>query len=67
MKFKTNLVVQSCGLEVSEADIVAKIKEIWVNDGKLVKDIKALDMYVKPEEKKVYYIIDGDVNGDLDI
>lgn len=64
---KTNLIIQSCGLEISESEIISKIKENWVSDGKLVKDIKTIDMYVKPEEKKVYYIINDEINGDLDI
>ena len=64
---KTNLIIQSCGLEISESEIISKIKENWVSDGKLVQDIKTIDMYVKPEEKKVYYIINDEINGDLDI
>lgn len=64
---KTNLTIQACGLEISESDIISKIKENWVNDGKLLKDLKKIDMYVKPEEKKVYYIINDEINGDLDI
>lgn len=64
---KTNMIVQAFGIEVSEADVVARVKEVWVADGNKVKDIKSLVMYVKPEEKKVYYVINDEVNGELDV
>ena len=64
---KTNVIIQAYGLEISESEIIAKIKEKWVVEGNLVKSIKSLVMYVKPEEKKVYYIINDTINGDIDI
>lgn len=64
---KTNIIIQSCGLEISEAEMIAKVKEKWVSEGNLVKSIKSLVMYVKLEERKVYYIINDEINGDIDI
>lgn len=64
---KTNIIIQSCGLEISEAEMIAKVKEKWVSEGNLVKTIKSLVMYVKPEERKIYYIINDEINGDIDI
>ena len=64
---KTNVIIQAYGLEIFESEIIAKIKEKWVAEGNLVKSIKSLVMYVKPEEKKVYYIINDTINGDIDI
>ena len=59
---KTNIIIQSCGLEISEAEMIAKVKEKWVSEGNLVKSIKSLVMYVKLEERKVYYIINDEIN-----
>lgn len=64
---KTNIIIQSCGLEISESEMIAKVKEKWVSEGNLVKSIKSLVMYVKLEERKVYYIINDEINGDIDI
>lgn len=64
---KTNMIIQSNGVEISDKEIVAKVKEKWVEEGKLVKDIKSLTTYIKPEERKVYYVINDEINGDLDI
>ena len=50
-----------------KTETIAKIKEKWVAEGNLVKSIKSLVMYAKPEEKKVYYIINDTINGDIDI
>ena len=64
---KTNVIIQACGIEVSESDIISQIKDKWVSDGNLLKDMKSVTIYVKPEEKKVYYVINEEINGDLDI
>lgn len=61
------MVVQACGVEISKAEIITKIKDIWVADGNKVKDLKNLVMYVKPEERKVYYVINDDVNGEIEV
>lgn len=43
-------------------------KDVWQYDlGKKAADLKSVDLYVKPEENKVYYVMNGDVTGDFDI
>lgn len=64
---KTSLFVEYQGLQVSEKDIVAKIKEIWVNDENKIKDIKDLKLYVKPEEFMAYYVINDDISGKIEL
>jgi hypothetical protein len=56
---KTVLNIQHEGIEVTDKQIIDKIKKDWVASGKLVKDITSLDIYVKPSENMVYYVIDG--------
>ena len=64
---KTSLFVEQQGLQVNEKDIVAKIKEIWLNDGNKIKDIKDLKLYVKPEEFMAYYVINDDISGKIEL
>ena len=64
---KTNIVVQSYGLEVTEQEIVNMVKEQWVKEGNFVKDIKTLNLYVKPDERKVYWVINEEYTGEIDI
>ncbi len=42
-----------------------RAKEVWKSDGKLVKDIKKLALYFKPEEKACYYVFNEQESGRL--
>lgn len=42
-------------------------KAIWKAEGNSVKDIKKLDMYLKPEENKCYFVINDTFNGKFDL
>ena len=43
------------------------IKEIWKSEGNLVKDLHSMEVYFKPEEKKCYYVINGENKGQFEI
>lgn len=66
-KIKTALYIQYSDIEVEQQMIINRIKEVWVNNGNKLKDIKTLDAYVKPEEKAIYYVINGDNTGRIDL
>lgn len=56
--------VQYLGMEVSAKDVLENVKKIWKDEmGKKDKDIKDIKLYIKPEENKAYYVINGDVAG----
>ena len=55
------------GVQVTEKQVLDKIKEHWVAEGKKIKDIASLDVYYKSEEGMCYYIINGDVKGGFSI
>lgn len=45
-----------------------KVKEIWLNDWKrTAKDLKTIDLYIKPEDGKVYFVINGAEHGAIDL
>lgn len=58
----TKVVIQANGSEVITDTLVDKAK---ADAG--VKNIKQVDVYVKPEVNKVYYVINGDTFGDFDL
>lgn len=64
---KTSMYVEYQGLQVEEKDIIAKVKELWVNDGNKIKDIKELKLYIKPEESTVYYVINEETSGKIEL
>lgn len=65
MRMKTAFYVEAYGKQAEEKDIVTKIKELWVAEGNKIKDIKEISIYAKPEDNAVYYIINGEVSGEI--
>lgn len=63
---KSSLYVEYMGKQLDEKALTAKAKEIWCEAGNKVKDISTLNLYVKPEESKVYYVINEDFTGSFD-
>jgi len=43
------------------------VKEIWKSEGNLVKDLDHMEIYFKPEEKKCYYVVNGESKGQFEI
>lgn len=64
---KTNYYVQYAGKEVLDSELVTTIKTQWKESGKLIGDIKTLDVYVKPEENKAYYAVNGEQAGEVSL
>lgn len=58
--------VQYGGREVSYTDLVNRIKDMWKEQGKRETSLKSINVYVKPEEFKAYYVINDDVTGEID-
>ena len=65
---KETIYLQYLGKEINKDDIVKQVKEVWTKQMKnKVGDLKSVDLYLKPEENAVYYVINGDVTGSLNI
>ncbi|MCI5794462.1 MAG: DUF6465 family protein [Ruminococcus sp.] len=59
---ESKVVVQFGGSEVNTDELVEKAKI-----ASEIKSIKKVDVYVKPEVNKVYYVVNGDTFGDFDL
>ncbi len=65
---KASVNVQFAGKSYGTDDLVKIAKDVWKYDLKnKVADFKSVDLYVKPEESMVYYVINGDVAGSFEI
>ena len=65
---KETLSLQFAGKSYTTEDLVKIAKDVWKYDLKQkVGDFKSVELYVKPEESAVYYVINGDVTGKFDI
>ncbi len=66
-KVSTEVYVQFAGHEVSQESLLERVKEAWVAEGNKATAIKSVSLYVKPEEYKAYYVVNGSAAGALDI
>lgn len=64
-EMKVTTVVQCFGKEINEKDIIADVKKAWTKAGNKVGDIKTLELYIKPEEGTVYYVINTTESGSI--
>lgn len=65
---KSTLHIQYGGKSLAEEDLIKSAKDVWKYDLKRkVGDLTSIELYVKPEENKVYYVMNGDCTGSFDI
>ena len=48
-------------------DLVQKAKDAYVAEGHRAANIRKLSLYVKPEERKAYYVINDKTSGSVDL
>ncbi len=63
---KTSAVIQYQGAEYSEADCIKKATAAFKKAYKNV-ELETLNIYIKPEEHKVYYVANTDRVGSVDL
>ena len=56
-------ILQFSGKELNTNDIYENVKNSWVEQtqGK-AEDIKTVEIYLKPEESRAYYVVNGESN-----
>lgn len=64
---KTSLYIQYGGKEYDSAEVTEKVKAAWVALGNKITDIKSMDIYMKPEESAVYYVINEEPAGKVEL
>lgn len=65
---KEAISVQFAGKSYTTEELVKIAKDVWKYDLKQkATDFKSVELYVKPEESMVYYVINGDVTGNFAI
>ena len=66
-KINQQMVLQFDGQEFDLSAVEANVKKDWKDAGKKLSDIQTLDMYVKPQEAKVYYVVNKEVEGCINL
>lgn len=67
-ELKTELHVQFADQSLTEDDLVKIAKDVWKYDlNQKVSDLKSIELYVKPEERRAYYVINKEFTGSFGI
>ena len=60
--------LQGYGKEVQLSSITARIEEMWKKEMKRkISELVDLKVYVKPEEGKAHYVINGEITGSIEL
>jgi len=60
--------VQFAGKSYAEEDLMKMAKDVWKYDLKQkIGALESVELYVKPEESKVYYVMNGEFTGNFAI
>lgn len=57
---KTTTTIQYAGQDINMQDVEKTVKQYWKKDGHKLGEMKTIDFYIKPEERAVYYAINGE-------
>ena len=60
-----NIIIEFDGKSINVADVSKAAKENWKKNHK--GDVKELNLYLKSEESKAYYVINKEDAGDIDM
>ena len=59
--------VQYAGKEWEAEALIAQVRAAYVADGHRPSSIRTLEVYIKPEDGKVYYVVNQKASGSIDL
>lgn len=62
---KKQVVIQYQGRERVEENLLQQVKRDAISKGVKDEEIEVVDVYVKPEEGTVFYVINKEINGSI--
>ena len=54
-----NIYIEYQGKQIEQQDIINRVKDAWAQSGHRITSIKTLNIYIKPEDNAVYYVVNG--------
>ena len=54
-------------MEWKGAELMERAKAAYAAEGHRISSIKSLSLYVKPEERKAYYVVNEKTTGSIDL
>ena len=66
LKVAADVIFQYADQSVTSADLVKKARATWASlTGNAESEVYSMDLYVKPEDGKAYYVVNGKDFGDV--
>jgi len=63
-EIKSGICIQFSGKSYSQDELLKMAKDVWEYDlNQKADELVSVDLYVKPEENTVYYVMNGEFNG----
>ena len=62
---KSTFYLEFYGKQLDQADLVKAAKAIWTKSGKKASELTSLQLYVKPEDMRIYYVVNGSFSSDV--
>lgn len=62
---KSKMILQHEGNDLAVNELERRVKAEWRAEGNKLKDIKEMEMYIKPEDGLVYYVINEIFTGSI--
>jgi len=66
-KINQQITLQFNGREFDLGAVEANVKKNWKDAGHKLTEIADLDIYVKPEEATVYYVVNKEIEGKVEL
>ena len=66
-KINQQMILQFNGREFDLGAVEANVKKSWKDSGRKLSEIVDLDIYVKPEEAAVYYVVNKETDGKIEL
>lgn len=66
-KINQQMILQFNGREFDLGAVEANVKKSWKDSGRKLSEIVDLDIYVKPEEAAVYYVVNKETDGKVEL
>ena len=64
---QVRVVLQYMGREISQAEMAEAASAAWQAAGGQPAALQSIDLYIKPEDNAVYYVVNGETTGKLPI
>lgn len=62
---KSTVYVEYQEKQLEEKSLITKAKKIWTDMGNKATELTSLQLYIKPEENKAYYVFNEEIKGEF--